>query len=232
MNWQWLAMLGVAVVAVVAALLFRRYVGFVARTHARSMWPTLHPGQFLFARSIRHRWQIRHGDIALVQSPELGQCIVKRVAGLPGDRLTIGSDGLVRNGMQVAEPYVSRAGGKRGSWLVPEDHCFLLGDNRAASSDSRSWKQSFVPLDRIVGRVLLRCAGASRTLDGTMLYRSGASDLRGGRRDVHRPLVQRHRNPPYSGSVYRASTSSLMRARVCGGARSCRRSTRSASSAR
>lgn len=150
MNWGWLAMLGVAVIA---ALAFRRNVGFVTRVHACSMWPTLRPGQLLFTRSVLHSRQIRHGDIAVVQSAELGQYIVKRVVGLPGDRLVLGSGGLVRNGMQVAEPYVSRAGGKSGSWLVPEGHCFLLGDNRAASSDSRCWRQPFAPLDRIVGRV-------------------------------------------------------------------------------
>jgi len=150
MNSQLLAMLGVAVVA---ALLFRRHVGFVIRVHAHSMWPTLRPGQFLFARSILHRRQIRRGDIAVVQLSELGHYVVKRVVGLPGDRLEIGYEGLVRNGSRLAEPYVSRAGGKRGSWLVPEGHCFLLGDNRAASSDSRSWKQAFAPLDTIIGGV-------------------------------------------------------------------------------
>jgi len=150
MNWQWLAIPGAAVIA---ALLFRRYVGFLTRAHAHSMWPTLRPGQFLLTRSLRRRRQIRHGDIVVAQSPELAQYIVKRVVGLPGDRLVLGSTGLVRNGMHVAEPYVSYAGGRSGSWVVPEGHCFLLGDNRAASSDSRSWKQPFAPLDRIVGRV-------------------------------------------------------------------------------
>lgn len=76
-----------------------------------------------------------------------------RVVGLPGDRLTLDASGLVRNGVQVAEPYVSRAGGRSGAWQVPEDHCVLLGDNRAASSDSRSWTQPFAPLDSIVGRI-------------------------------------------------------------------------------
>jgi signal peptidase I len=150
MTYEWLLMLGVAIIA---ALLFRRYVGFVTKAHEYSMWPTVRPGQFLFTRSVLHRRQIRDGDIAVVQSAELGRYIVKRVVGLPGDRLVLGSSGLVRNGMEVAEPYVSCAGGKSGSWLVPEGHCFLLGDNRAASSDSRSWRQPFAPLDRIVGRV-------------------------------------------------------------------------------
>lgn len=55
-----------------------------------------------------------------------------------------------------SEPYVDHAGGASGSWRVPEGHCFLLGDNRAASSDGRSWKQSFTPLEAILGRVCAR----------------------------------------------------------------------------
>ena len=153
MNWQWLAMLGAAGIA---ALLFRRHVGFVTRVHALSMWPTLRPGQLVFTRSVLHGSRIRHGDIAVVQSTELGQRVVKRILGLPGDRLAFGSDGLVRNGEQLPEHYVVHAGGACGSWRVPEGHCFLLGDNRTASSDSRSWKQPFAPLEAIVGRVCAR----------------------------------------------------------------------------
>jgi signal peptidase I len=151
--------------AVIAALLFRRHVGFVIRARGHSMWPTLRPGQFLFVRSGLHQRAIRQGDIVVLQSPELGHCIVKRVIGLPGDRVVLGSNGLVRNGVPVAESYVSRPGGRGGSWRVPAGHCFLLGDNRVASSDSSSSKQPFIPLDRIVGRVyhpVLRCRGTPR----------------------------------------------------------------------
>jgi len=171
MSWQWLAMLGVAVVA---ALLFRRHVGFVIRARAHSMWPTLRPGQLAFARSVLHGRRIRHGDIVVLRSPELGRHVVKRVMGLPGDRLVLGSDDLVRNGVSLAEPYVSRAGGTSGSWLVPEGHCFLLGDNRAESSDSRSWRKPFVPLDRIVGRLPLEAGDIPKR----MLSRRNASGQR------------------------------------------------------
>jgi signal peptidase I len=153
MHWQWLAMLGAAGIA---ALLFRRYVGFVIRVHAHSMWPTLRSGQLVFTRSVLHGRAIRHGDIAVVKSAELRQRVVKRVLGLPGDRLVFGPGGMVRNGDQLTEPYVVHGGRAGGSWLVPEGHCFLLGDNRAASSDSRSWKQPFAPLEAVVGRVWAR----------------------------------------------------------------------------
>lgn len=150
MSWQWLAMLATGALS---ALLFRRHVGFVTRVQAHSMWPTLRPGQWVFTRPLRHGRRIRHGDIAVVQSTELNQRIVKRVLGLPGDRLVLGPDGLVRNGEPISEPYLVHGGGRSGSWLVPEGHCFLLGDNRAASHDSRSWKQACMPLEAIVGRI-------------------------------------------------------------------------------
>ena len=149
MSWQWLGLLGAAGIA---ALLFRRHVGFVTRVREHSMWPTLRPGQLLFTRPVLRGRRIRHGDIAVVKSAELGQRVVKRVLGLPGDRLVLERGGLVRNGQQLAEPYVVHAGGASGLWRVPEGHCFLLGDNRAASSDGRSWKQPFTPLEAIVGR--------------------------------------------------------------------------------
>ena len=149
MTWQWLAVLSAAGIA---ALLFRRHVGFVTRVHTRSMWPTLRPGQLLFTRPVRHGRGIRRGDIAVVRSAELGQRVVKRILGLPGDRLELGAGGLVRNGEPLTEPYAVHAGGASGSWQAPEGHCFLLGDNRAASSDSRSWKRPFTPLEAIVGR--------------------------------------------------------------------------------
>lgn len=151
--WQWFAVAGLAVVA---GLLFRRYVGFVTTARGQSMWPTLRSGQFLFTRAVRCPRRLRHGDIAVVRSVEVGRRIVKRVVGLPGDRLVLGAEGLLRNGVQVAEPYVTRVGGKSGAWLVPEGHCFLLGDNRAASSDSRCWREPFTPLDRVVGRASAR----------------------------------------------------------------------------
>lgn len=169
MSWQWIVLPGLAIIA---ALLFRRHVGFVVQARGHSMWPALRARQFLFSRAVLHGRDIRRGDIAVVQSPGLGRYIVKRVIGLPGDRLVLDATGLTRNGLSVAEPYVSSSGGGCGFWRVPEGHCFLMGDNRAASSDARSWEQPFTPLDRIAGRV----AGG---VDCRWLSSKGSAALRG-----------------------------------------------------
>jgi signal peptidase I len=184
MDWQWLAMLGAGAVA---ALLFRRHVGFLTRVRGHSMWPTLRSGQMVFTRPVLHGRRLRRGDIAVVQSAELGQRVVKRVLGLPDDELAFGSGGLVRNGEPVAEPYAVHAAGMRGLWRVPAGHCFLLGDNRAASSDSRSWEQPFAPLETIVGRVCTRCAQRA----GSARRRRSAPAAASSRR---RPIIRLKRS--------------------------------------
>jgi signal peptidase I len=83
---------------------------------------------------------------------------VKRVIGLPGERvetrLTGGAAHVYVDGRKLAEPYVEsgrRAGGRE--WIqVPEDHVFVLGDNRAQSCDS----SVFGPVheDDVIGRVV------------------------------------------------------------------------------
>ncbi|MFM2325116.1 MAG: hypothetical protein RL244_1995 [Pseudomonadota bacterium] len=154
-TWLWL---GALAAAALAALGFRRYAGLVIRVHSRSMLPTLRAGQLLFARPLRDPGQLRHGDIVVLQSEELNERIIKRLAGLPGDRLAIDAQGLQRNGQRVDEPHVAHHGGRTGRWQVPSGHCFVLGDNRAASSDSRNWQAPYVPLHAIVGIVRGRSA--------------------------------------------------------------------------
>jgi signal peptidase I len=90
-------------------------------------------------------------------TPELGSVtFVKRVVGLPGDRLAMREGRLIRNGRPVGEPYTKRCGGYDGCDLprtirVPAGHYFLLGDNRGASDDSRFWGP--VPKRALLGRV-------------------------------------------------------------------------------
>lgn len=146
--WLWLAALATAALA---ALGFRRYLGLVIRVHSRSMLPTLRAGQLLFGRPLRDTAQLRHGDIVVLHSAELRERIIKRLIGLPGDTLVMDTQGLQRNGEQVIESYVAHPGGRAGHWQVPPGHYFVLGDNRVASSDSRSWQAPYVQPDAIVG---------------------------------------------------------------------------------
>ena len=98
---------------------------------------------------------------------------VKRVIGLPGERIALDDGKAVIDGQPVDEPYanVDACGAGlctfRSAITIPEDHYFLMGDNRGASDDSRFWGP--VPRDQFVGRVDdcspfgLRCEEDHRT---------------------------------------------------------------------
>lgn len=143
--------------AVVAGFAVRRWLVFVTVVHSVSMAPALGPGQRVLTRGLRTPGRIRRGDIVVVSSLELGRTVVKRVLGLPGEQVVIEPAGSIRvNGSPVPEPYVAYPGGPGGTFQVPPGHVLLLGDNRACSTDSRHWKQPYLPVAAVRGTVMHR----------------------------------------------------------------------------
>lgn len=85
----------------------------------------------------------------------LGRRIVKRVVGLPGERLVLTDGRITVDGRPLDEPYAGRSV-FRGTFTVPRGHYLLLGDNRDASDDARSWQQPYLPREALVGRLVGR----------------------------------------------------------------------------
>ena len=102
---------------------------------------------------------LERGDIVTFQSEELGKLLVKRVVGLPGDRISFRDGKVYVNGMELDEPYLPRQGitNVRGSasFTVPEECYFMLGDNRGGSDDSRFWDDPYVPDEMVQAKVLV-----------------------------------------------------------------------------
>jgi signal peptidase I len=144
--------------AAALGLLLRRLLVFVTEVESWSMAPALVPGQRVLTRRLLRGERVRRGDVLVVMSAELGRAVVKRVVGLPGERVEIDRHGRVRiDGTPLAEGYVAHAGGaSAGAFAVPEGHLLLLGDNRARSSDSRGWSRPFLPVTAVRGRVVTR----------------------------------------------------------------------------
>ncbi len=120
----------------------------------QSMEPNLETGQFLIISRLSYfslndaieLGNPQRGDIIVFDFPgNPGDDYVKRVIGLPGEEVVVEEDGdVLVEGQPIGEPYLADAytqpyRGRFGTWTVPPNHYFVLGDNRNSSSDSRSW---------------------------------------------------------------------------------------------
>jgi signal peptidase I len=96
-----------------------------------------------------------HTPPAAVTRCGAGGTFLKRIVGVPGDRVGEAAGSIVVNGEPLDEPYVPAPARDSRSFpavAVTGGHYFVLGDNRSSSCDSRAW--GLVPRDSIVGRVV------------------------------------------------------------------------------
>ncbi len=92
------------------------------------------------------------GEVIIFHFPkDPSRDFIKRVIGLPGDRIEIRRGDVFVNGEKIDELYIERKGTFSMSELtVPQDTYFVLGDNRVVSNDSREW--GGVPKENIIGK--------------------------------------------------------------------------------
>jgi signal peptidase I len=122
------------------------------RIEGSSMMPTMQEGQYVLINKLAYYLDDpARGDIIVLQYPrDPSRDFIKRVIGVPGDRIEIRDRTVFVNDIPLTEPYVNETPAYTGSWLVPDGEFFVLGDNRNYSSDSHSW--GFVPRHEVVGR--------------------------------------------------------------------------------
>lgn len=125
------------------------------RVDGFSMVPTLQNGEYVLVNRLAFRNKLpEYGDIIVFASPQVSDLdLIKRVIGLPGDRIRI-SGGVVQvNDQVLEEPYIAAAPIYNGEWNVPEGNLFVLGDNRNDSSDSHAW--GLLPIENVIGKAVL-----------------------------------------------------------------------------
>ncbi len=94
------------------------------------------------------------GDVLVLEPPDVPtEDYIKRVIGLPGDRLEVRDGTVYINDKPLKEPYIKeKPYNTYGPVTVPSGNVFVMGDNRNASRDSRVF--GFLPFDKIVGKAM------------------------------------------------------------------------------
>jgi signal peptidase I len=124
-----------------------------------SMIPTLEIGDRVLVNKFIYRFtEPERGDIIVFQSLDNPkEDLIKRVVGVPGDKIAVRSGKLIVNGEPQKEPFTNKKLPDRSFFAqskVPKNHVFVMGDNRANSADSRVFGP--LPEKNIEGEAFLR----------------------------------------------------------------------------
>lgn len=161
-SWIPSILLALGLVIVIRTFLFSPMI-----VDGASMEPTLHDHErIIVSKTISWTGEVDRGEIVIIKGDDTKTNYVKRVIGLPGDRIEMKDDQLFVNEQLMREPYLEKnmeAAEEKGSNLtddfgpitIPDNHFFVMGDNRFNSIDSRSrlgFSLGFIERDRIIGK--------------------------------------------------------------------------------
>ncbi len=147
-------MLSVLIAVLVILFLYRP-----VKVEGTSMMPSLYDQERLFINQFSYKFgigDIKRGDTVVFWFPEdTTKSYIKRVIGLPGDRIEVDDGYVIVNGKKLVENYVPpeyRDDRSYPEHVVPPGEYFVLGDHRVSSNDIRAW--GFVPKNYIYGKAV------------------------------------------------------------------------------
>jgi signal peptidase I len=157
---------------------FRTLVAESRYVASGSMLPTLEVNDHLLIDKLSYRWSTPdRGDIVVFSPTETlkqenhRDTFIKRVIGLPGEKVEIKGGRVYVNDQLLREKYLAEElAYEWGPVTVPPDSYLVMGDNRDRSYDGRYW--GYVPCDYIIGRAIARYWSFDRigTIDPSPLY--------------------------------------------------------------
>jgi signal peptidase I len=163
-EWIKAFAIGIIIFAFIRTFFFSNYV-----VEGESMMPTLQDGNKLVVNKIGYEVSALHRFDVIVFHANEDEDFVKRIIGVPGDKIEYINDELFINGKKYEEPFLEVYRQKTldgrltgdftlteitGEKSVPEGKLFVLGDNRLGSWDSRHF--GFISATQVVGKVNLR----------------------------------------------------------------------------
>jgi signal peptidase I len=156
---EWVVIIGGAFLVAFVVKTFLIQAFFIP---SGSMLPTLHEDDRVLVNKLSYDLHdVHRGDLVVFERPEneaAGQIkdLIKRVVGLPGERIESRDGDVYIDGDLLEEPYLADGAETTGlePQTVPEGHVFVMGDNRGDSMDSRVFHA--IDEDLIVGRAFVR----------------------------------------------------------------------------
>ncbi|MEY2959846.1 MAG: hypothetical protein RLZZ01_2414 [Actinomycetota bacterium] len=158
--FDWIVVVGVALLVAIGVRTFL-LAHFVV--DGQSMETTLDPGDRVFVNKMSYRLhEPGRGDVVVLHeiTGSAERDLIKRVIALPGEQIEMTNCVVRIDGRVLDEPYLdpaivtpTRCGGDVTAQMVPDDHVFVMGDNRPGSHDSRAL--GAVPYDDLVGRAFV-----------------------------------------------------------------------------
>ena len=150
----------IVLIAVTVFVIVYLFVAQLLEVTGNSMYPTFKDKEQIIAEKVSVKLkELERGEIIIVKSPkDNSRLLIKRVIGLPGERIMVNGGKVFINGGELYEPYLAEGASTYEGALVKEGleyqialgSYFLLGDNREQSSDSREY--GTFPNELIVGR--------------------------------------------------------------------------------
>lgn len=129
-----------------------------------SMEPTFKSGDYILTSRVTYKMRPpQRGDVVVFHSPKNPDIeYIKRIVGLPGDKLLVEDSNIFINGKLLQENYIAARtnlwdGGfiKNGVlYTIPDGELFVMGDNRPRSSDSREFGP--ISIESVIGQVFFR----------------------------------------------------------------------------
>ncbi len=134
------------IIILIIVVIVRSFIVTPVRVNGTSMFPTLEAGDILILNKLDKNYE--RYDIVVLDSSVIGEAIIKRVYGLPGETIKIEEGILYVDGKQIEDEYnnvlndpvyIDNDMKDVEEFTLEDDEYFVLGDNRWASNDSRSF---------------------------------------------------------------------------------------------
>ena len=151
--------LSIVIIAFILAMILRTFVIEGRIIPSESMLPTLKVGdRVMVNKFIYYFKEPQRGDVIVFHPPEILNSkddYIKRVIGLPGEKVEMKDNKVYIDGKPLVEPYLAEPVNYTfGPVVVPEDSLLVLGDNRNNSFDSHMWN-AWLSRDQIKGKAFV-----------------------------------------------------------------------------